>query len=84
MMRDEPETTADRLVFWCGHVARHWGHGHEHALQAARQAPRYFTPLFDAGIIVGTILGILLSIVTTGACKFIAAKRSKKNRNKTE
>ncbi|KAF4522013.1 UDP-glycosyltransferase-22, partial [Ephemera danica] len=89
MIRDEPETSADRLVFWAGHAARHWGHGHEDAMLSARLAPRD-EPLghLNTGLILGFVCGLVSAacvifakrIVSQG--KAASSSRQSKEKNK--
>lgn len=65
IIRDEPETASDRLTFWVGHTARHWGHGHDDVLQEVRQLPRDIFGLFDVGFLFGLTVGVLTALLIT-------------------
>jgi len=79
IIRDEPETASDRLTFWVGHTARHWGHGHDDILQEVRNSPRELFGLFDVGFILGAIMGVLVALLVW--LLFILAQKQKGNTN---
>jgi hypothetical protein len=75
IIRDEPETASDRLTFWVGHTARHWGHGHDDVLQEVRHLPRDMFGLFDVGFVFGVAVGVLSALLVTAVAVFALKKK---------